>query len=61
MRDIENALSLKQQSVSYNIRRLVERKQVTSPGKKRNALYMICEDQKYGENIDAINDLSVIK
>jgi len=61
MRDIEKALSLKQQSVSYNIRRLVERKQVMSVGKKRNALYMVFEDPKYGKNIDAINDLSVIK
>jgi len=61
MRDIEKALSLKQQSVSYNIRRLVERKQVASPEQKRNALYMICKDQTYRKNIKSINDLSVIK
>lgn len=61
MRDIEKALSLKQQSVSYNIRRLVERKQVTSPGKKRNALYMVCKDETYRNTIDSINDQGVME
>jgi len=61
MRDIEPALSLNQQSVSYNIRRLVERELVKNPGRKRNALYVICENNKYGNNFSAINDQSVIK
>jgi len=39
MRDIENALSLKQPSVSYNLRRLMDRGLVTRSGGKRNALY----------------------
>ena len=61
MRDIEEALSMKQQSVSYNIRRLVERKQVTSAEKRRNALYMVCEDETSRTSIDSIKEQSVIE
>ena len=61
MRDIEKALSLKQQSVSYNIRRLVERELITTSGKKRNALYKTFEDTNDRKIIDDINYLGVMK
>ena len=41
MRDIEKVLSMKQPTVSYNIRKLVDRGHVVSNGKRRNALYSL--------------------
>lgn len=41
MRDLEKVLSMKQPTLSYNIRKLVERGQVNGNGKRRNALYSL--------------------
>jgi len=43
MRNIERSLSIKQPTVSYNIRKLVERGELVSNGKKRNTLYSLAD------------------